>query len=394
MRWGLAAIVLAGAAVAAYRMMPGRGTGDALPGAASAASAAASAPPVSVATVRAAARDVPVLLQATGSVMAVNSVEVRPQIGSVVTKVHFREGQFVKAGELLFTLDSRADEANVAKAQAQLQKNQAALADAQRQLARSRELFAQNFISQGAVDTNQALVDGQNAGVAADRAALEAARVNLGYSRIVAPSSGRAGAVNVFAGSTVQANQTTLVTITQLDPILVSFSLPQRYLPDVLAALADGGSVVTAALPAGGTRIEGRLRFVDNTVDASTGTVRVKAIFDNKDQRLWPGAFVNVELTARTLKDAVVVPQAAVVQGPRGRNVYVVGPDNKALQKPVDVVLPSGADAVVTGIEAGERVVVDGRQNLRPGSRVVERAPGRAGAASGAASGPASGVQP
>jgi RND family efflux transporter MFP subunit len=394
MRWGLAAIVLAGAAVAAYRMMPGRGTGDALPGAASAASAAASAPPVSVATVRAAARDVPVLLQATGSVMAVNSVEVRPQIGSVVTKVHFREGQFVKAGELLFTLDSRADEANVAKAQAQLQKDQAALADAQRQLARSRELFAQNFISQGAVDTNQALVDGQNAGVAADRAALEAARVNLGYSRIVAPSSGRAGAVNVFAGSTVQANQTTLVTITQLDPILVSFSLPQRYLPDVLAALADGGSVVTAALPAGGTRIEGRLRFVDNTVDASTGTVRVKAIFNNKDQRLWPGAFVNVELTARTLKDAVVVPQAAVVQGPRGRNVYVVGPDNKALQKPVDVVLPSGADAVVTGIEAGERVVVDGRQNLRPGSRVVERAPGRAGAASGAASGPASGVQP
>lgn len=394
MRWWLAAIALAAAAVAVYRMLPGRVTGDAVPGAASAASAAASAPPVSVATVRAVARDVPVLLQATGSVMAVNSVEVRPQIGSVVTKVHFREGQFVKAGELLFTLDSRADEANVAKAQAQLQKDQAALADAQRQLARSRELFAQNFISQGAVDTNQALVDGQTAGVAADRAALEAARVNLGYSRIVAPSSGRAGAVNVFAGSTVQANQTTLVTITQLDPILVSFSLPQRYLPDVLAALADGGSVVTAALPTGGARIDGRLRFVDNTVDASTGTVRVKAMFDNKDQRLWPGAFVNVELTARTLKDAVVVPQAAVVQGSRGRNVYVVGPDNKALQKPVDVVLASGADAVVTGIDAGERVVVDGRQNLRPGSRVVERAPGRAGAASGAASGPASGVQP
>jgi RND family efflux transporter MFP subunit len=393
-RWLLVAIVLVAVAAVGYRMLPSRGASDALPGAARAASAAESAPPVSVATVRSIARDMPVLLQATGSVVAVNSVDVRPQIGSVVNKVHFREGQFVKAGELLFTLDSRPDEANVAKAQAQLQKDQAALADAQRQFVRSRELFAQNFISQGAVDTNQALVDGQAASVAADRAALEAARVNLGYSRIVAPISGRAGAVNVFAGSTVQANQTTLVTITQLDPIAVAFSLPQRYLPDVLPALAGGGSVVTVTLPTGGPQIEGRLKFVDNAVDAATGTVRVKATFDNKDQRLWPGGFVNVQLTARTLKDAVVVPQAAVVQGARGKNVYVVGPDGTALQKPVDVVLASGSDAVVTGIVAGERVVVDGRQNLRPGSRVVERALLRPGGASGAAPGPASGAQP
>jgi len=273
-----------------------------------------------------------------------------------------------------------------------LQRDQAALADAQRQLARSRELFAQNFISQGAVDTNQALVDGQGAAVSADRAALDAARVNLGYSRIVATSAGRAGAINVFPGSTVVANQTTLVTITQLDPIAVAFNLPQRYLPDVLPALAGGGAVVTASLPAGGAALSGRLQFVDNTVDAATGTVRVKAVFDNKDQRLWPGGFVNVRLTVRTLKDAVVVPQAAVVQGARGKNVFVVGPGNKALQKPVELVLPAGADAVVTGIEAGERVVVDGRQNLRAGSLVIERAPGRPGGASGAAAGAASGA--
>ena len=387
-RWLLSAIALLGAASAAYYLFAGRSDGNA-PTAASAASSAASAPPVSVVTVKSQQRDVPVLLEATGSVVAINSVDVRPQIGSVLTRVNIREGQFVKAGELLFTLDSRPDEANVAKAQAQLQRDQAALADAQRQLARSRELFAQNFISQGAVDTNQALVDGQGAAVSADRAALDAARVNLGYSRIVATSAGRAGAINVFPGSTVVANQTTLVTITQLDPIAVAFNLPQRYLPDVLPALAGGGAVVMASLPAGGPALSGRLQFVDNTVDAATGTVRVKAVFDNKDQRLWPGGFVNVRLTVRTLKDAVVVPQAAVVQGARGKNVFVVGPGNKALQKPVELVLPAGADAVVTGIEAGERVVVDGRQNLRAGSGVVERALARPAGASGAASGAA-----
>lgn len=394
-RWLLGCVALAAAGGAVYRLS-GVGTGAGEQAAARAASGAGSAPPVSVVTTPAARRDVPVALEATGTVTAINSVDVRPQIGSVVTQVLIREGQFVKAGELLFVLDARADQANVAKAQAQLQRDQASLADAQRQLTRTRELLAQNFVSQGAVDTNQAQVDGQSAAVAADRAALDAARVNLGYSRIVAPSAGRAGAINVFPGSTVQANQTTLVTITQLDPIAVAFSLPQRYLPDVLPALSDGGAPVSAILPAGGATMEGRLRFVDNAVDAATGTVRVKALFANPAQRLWPGAFVNVRLVTQVLKDAVVVPQAAVVQGARGRNVYVVGPGNKAVQKPVEVVQPIGAEAVVTGIEAGERVVVDGRQNLRPGSSVVERAGGRAGArgeaASAAASAAASGA--
>ena len=355
-------------------------------GAASASGAASGpgAPAVSVSTVRAEKRDVEVQLEATGTVTALNSVDVKPQVASVVTKVHIREGQFVKAGELLFTLDARSDEANVGKAQAQLQKDLASLADAQRQLARSRELFAQNFISQGAVDTNQAAVDAQKAVVASDRAAIEAARVGLSFSRIVATAAGRAGAINVFAGSYVQPSSPALVTITQLDPIAISFSLPQRNLPEALQLLRDGGGKVTALLPEGRGKLDGKLSFVDNAVDASSGAVRVKAQFDNKEQKLWPGAFVPVKLSVQTLKDAIVVPQAAVVQGARGKTVFVVEPGNKAGVRQVEVVHAAGADAVVTGVRAGERVVVDGRQNLRAGVTVVERAGATNEAASGA----------
>ena len=343
-------------------------------GAAAAAGAASTAggPPISVITVRADKRDYEVLLEATGTVAALNSVELRPQISSTIRKVHIREGQFVKAGELLFTLDARSDEAGVAKAEAQLQKDLASLADVGRQLARSRELLAQNFISQGAVDTNQGLVDAQAAVVAADRAAIDAARVNLSYSRIVAPSAGRAGAINVFAGSFVQPSSTPLVTITQLDPIAVGFNLPQRNLGDALETLRNGRGVVEAVLPEGAGKLTGKLQFVDNAVDASSGSVRVKAVFDNREQKLWPGAFVAVRLAVQTLKDAVIVPQAAIIQVARGKIVYVVE-QGKAAARPVEVVHAAGADAVVTGVQPGERVVLEGRQNLRPGAAVVER---------------------
>ncbi|MEY4911951.1 MAG: hypothetical protein RL761_1614, partial [Pseudomonadota bacterium] len=180
-------------------------------------------PPVTITTVMAQKRVLPVLLKATGTVTPLSSVDVRSQVTSVVSKVHFKEGQFIKAGDLLFTLDARVDQANVSKALAQLSKDNASLADAQRQLTRSKELLAKNFISQGAVDTSQTLVDTQYALIAADRAAIDAAKVGLSFARIVAPNSGRAGLVSVFAGSTVVANQTSLVTITQLDPMTVTF---------------------------------------------------------------------------------------------------------------------------------------------------------------------------
>jgi multidrug efflux pump subunit AcrA (membrane-fusion protein) len=423
---------------------------------ASPAGAAASAPPVGVTTVRAQVRDLPVLITATGTVAPLSSVDVRPQTTSLITKVHVAEGQFVKAGELLFSLDARADEANVAKARAQLARDEAALADAQRQLKRSQELLAQNFISQGALDTNQTNVQSQAAAVAADKAAMDAARLGLSYTRIVAPSAGRLGAINVFVGSSVQANQTTLASITQLDPISVAFSLPQRHLADALAALKDGGAAVSAmppesastpapaaatmgmmaASPAGsaasgagrrgdGSRGEGgapraeggarparpavaavtavpaltgRLKFVDNAVDPASGTVKVKAVFDNAAGRLWPGAFVNIAMTASTIKGAVIVPQASIVQSARGTLVFAVQ-DGKAVSRPVQVLYAQGEDAAVSGLKPGERVVLDGRQNVRPGVVVVERAReggagasgggrgGRGGAASGAASG-------
>jgi RND family efflux transporter MFP subunit len=329
-----------------------------------------------VTTVRAQQRDLPVLITATGTVAPLANIDVRPQTTSLVAQVHVKEGQFVKAGQLLFTLDPRADEANVAKARAQLARDESALADAQRQLKRSQELLAQNFISQGALDTNQTNVQAQSAAVAADKAALDAARLGLSYTRIAAPSAGRLGAINVFPGSSVQANTTTLVSITQLDPITVAFSLPQRNLADALAALNDGGAAVSVTAPESegraGVTVSGRLKFVDNAVDAASGTVKVKAQFDNKEGRLWPGAFVNVAMTARTLTGVVIVPQASIIQTARGTVVYTVRED-KAQPRPVQLLYAQGEDAAVSGVRPGERIVLDGRQNLRPGATVIER---------------------
>jgi RND family efflux transporter MFP subunit len=307
--------------------------------------------------------------------------------------VQIKEGQFVRAGQPLFTLDALNDEVNLTKARAQLAKDQAALADAERQLARSQDLFKQNFISQGAVDTNQTLVDSARAVVAADRAAIESAQVGLSYDRIVAPTSGRAGAINVYPGSTVQPTGPALVTITQLDPIGVAFSVPQRNLGDALATLRGGGGKVTALLPESAGGIEGKLQFVDNAVDAASGTVRVKAEFANKDEKLWPGAFVTIRLAVQTLKNASVIPQAAIIESPRGKIVYVVDAAGKAQERAVEVAYASGDTAAVTGLRPGERIVLDGRQNLRPGATTIERTPeggarrrgGAASAASGAA---------
>ncbi len=355
-------------------------------GAAPASVAASGGGAVSVSSVRALAKDVDMTLEATGTISALNSVDIRPQVSSVITQVNIREGQFVKAGQLLFTLDARTDEGRLAAVKAQLARDQASLADGQRQLARARELLAQNFISQGAVDTNQTLVDTQQAVVNGDRAAIQSALVVVSYSRIVAPSAGRAGAINVYAGSTVQPGGAALVTITQLDPIAVAFSLPQRNLNDALQAMRSGGGKVVAVLPEARGEVVGKLKFIDNAVDANSGTVKVKAVFDNAGEKLWPGAFVNVRLALSTLKGAIVVPQAAVIRGPRGALVYTIDASGKAAARSVELLYAAGLDAVVSGIEPGDKVVVDGRQNLRAGVPVVERALASAAARTPAAS--------
>jgi RND family efflux transporter MFP subunit len=361
---------------------PGPGPAASAASAPASAASAARAPgqPIAVTTAVAVQRDFEVALEAIGTVTPLSSVDVKPQTNSLVTRVHVKEGQFVKAGELLFTLDGRADEANVAKVRAQMVKDQAVLADAQRQLARSRDLLAQGFISQGALDSSQAQVDAQLANLVADRAALDAAQLALSYNSVRAASAGRLGAVNIFAGTAVQANQTVLVTVTQLDPINISFSLPQRNLEAVLAGLKSDGATVSAKLADAKTDISGRLQFVDNAVDAATGTIKVRARFDNHAARLWPGAFVKVALVSQTLQGVVVIPTTAIIQSTRGPIVYL-SDKGKAVLRPIKVMASEGELSAVSGIAAGDKVVVEGRQNLRPDAPLAERSASPASAA-------------
>jgi RND family efflux transporter MFP subunit len=352
---------------------------------ATAASASAPLPPVTVTTVKAQKRDFPVNLQGNGIVTPLTQVDLRSQVTSTVRQVHFADGQFVRAGQLLFSLDARTDEANLAKARAQLAKDQASLADAKRQFERAHQLFAQNFISQGAVDTAQTLVESATASTVADQAAIEASKVSLSFDRISAPISGRAGAVNISVGSLVQANVTSLVTITQLDPIAIAFSIPQRNLPEALAALKGAGAPVVARLADGGGSFKGKLHFVDSSITAGSGTVQAKAVFANKEGRLWPGAYVDISQSVSTLAGATTIPQAAVVQGTRGTVVYLLE-DGKARLQPIKVLYAEGGEAAVSGIQPGDRVVMDGKQNVRPNSPLVERAKeGKTGASSPAA---------
>lgn len=325
---------------------------------------------IMVSTVIAKRMNVPVRLEANGYVSSLNTVDVRPQVSNVIAKVHIKEGQFVRSGDILFTLDDRADRVNLRKAQAQLTRDQASLADLERQLARSRELLGKGFISQSASDTVQSQLDAQRAAIQADRAAIEAAKVSLGYSTIRASSAGRAGAISVYAGSLVQPTSAPLVTISQLDPIGVSFTLPETELGALLAARKSGDIKVAAQVADGKPPLEGRLSFIDNTVDPQNGTVKVKAVFPNPDQRIWPGQYVAVSTVVRELKDAVVVPQAAIITNIDDRLLYVVGTDKTAQPRRITLIHSFGQQAAVAGVQAGEAVVVDGKQNLRPGSRV------------------------
>lgn len=345
--------------------------------------------PLVVVTARAETRDVPVRLFANGTVTALQSVDLRAQITSTVKEVRIREGQSVRAGEPLFTLDAGTEEANLKKAQAQVEKDQSDFATAERNLQRQVELFNQKFISQAALDTAKNQVDTLTGQLAIDRAAVEAARVALTYTEIRAPFAGRTGIINVRAGSLVQptanAGSTTgalpLVTVTQIDPISVAFTLPEKELPGMQRALAAGPVEAVAATQAGDEKFTGRIVFVDNAVDTTTGTIRLKAQFDNAKMRLWPGMYVTVQVSPRTITGAVVVPAQAVQTGPDSRFVYVVGADGKVAQHTVKLAYVEQGFAVVDGVTSGARVVVEGAQNLRPGSLVAE--------AQRAASGPA-----
>jgi RND family efflux transporter MFP subunit len=323
-------------------------------------------------------RDMPVTLRVNGSVVAIQTVDLRAQVTSTVREVHIREGQFVARGDLLVSLDSQAEEANVKKAEAQVQKDLADLANARRTLERQKQLFAQKFIAQSALDTAENQVASLEGQLAVDRAAAESAKVALGYTQIRASFAGRTGAIGVRPGSVVQPNGAVLVTVTQIDPIQVAFTLPEKELPALAKAIAAGPVEATLTVDDNKRMLTGRVNFVDNAVDTTTGTIRAKAQFENRDARLWPGMYVSVALSPRTLEGASVVPVQAVQTGPDSRFVYVIGEERKVSAAPVAIAHVDQGFAAITGVEPGARIVVEGAQNLRPGS-VVSVGEGKAG---------------
>ena len=382
-------LISCGLALAALSGCGRKAEGGAAPGA---PAGAASAPPAqNVGVVKVRQADVPITVEASGTVTALQSVDLRAQTTSTVAQVLVKDGQNVKKGELLFRFDDRADRAALDKARAQLARDRASLADLERQLTRAKELKAQNFIAQNAVDTAQANFDAGQALIRSDEAAVQAAQVAVGYNELRAPISGRAGIVSVFPGSLVQANATAapLVNIAQLDPIAISFTVPETQLGSLLSATRAGQLDVEALPPPGSPRgaasIKGRVTAVDNLVDATTGTIKVKAEFDNKAQALWPGQYLRVRVTLRTLQGVTVVPQAAIIMRGNERSVYVVGPDNTAKLVPVQLRQAMGEQVVVEGLDATAQVVMEGKQNLRPGTPLRIQPSG--GAAVPAASG-------
>lgn len=346
--------------------------------------------PTVVNVVKPVRQDVAVVQQSNGTVTPVRSVDLRPQTTSTIRTVHIKEGQFVKAGQLMFSLDDRADRASVQRAEAQMARDRASLADLERQYKRSQELAAQNYISQSQVDTLRSQVEAARALVGAAAAEAQASRVAASYTAIHAPMSGRVGAIAVYPGSLVQPT-VSLTTITQLDPIDVAFTLPEAVLSDLLSAQQQG-KVEVRATPDGGETAIGHVSFIDNTVDPQAGTIKVKGQFANPGAQLWPGQFVKTEITVRTLKDALVIPQAAIINSPRGTFVYVVDKGMTAKEMPVQRLHAFGNNAAVTGLAGTEQVITEGKQNLRAGGKVMLPGQGRAEGKGGARG--AKGAQP
>lgn len=317
--------------------------------------------------------DLAVRFNASGTVEAVQTVDVRPQNSATIKTVNIREGQFVKKGERLFTLDARTEDANLDKARAQVLKDRADLDNAERNLERQKVLFKEEYVSRSELDTAQNQVDELRGQLAADLAAAEANRVARSFDEIDAPIAGYTGAIAVHPGSLVQPGATVLVNIAQIDVVKVSFTLPERQFPEVQQALAQGQVPVGVQTGAGQTAAQGHLVFVDNTVDSASGSIRLKAEFPNQSHKLWPGMYVTVALQPRVLAGALTVPVQAVQTGPERRFVYVIGADNRVSDVPVKVRLIQDGVAVIEGVPAGTRVVAEGAQNLRPGGLVTEQ---------------------
>ena len=331
---------------------------------------AAASVPVTVAT--AGLRDVPRRLDAVGTVEPLETVSVKTQVTGPIMAVRFREGAIVRPGDVLFQIDPRPFQAALDQALAILARDRAQADNATAQARRADSLFAEGILSTDQHDQALAQAEESRAAVAADEAAVVNARLNLEYTDVRSPINGRTGSLLVQVGNMVKSvDGATLVVINRVDPVYVTFSVPEQRLAEVRAAQGTGALAVEAVIPGdSGQAPVGKLSFVDNTVDRQTGTIRLKATFANADGRLWPGQFVTTRLILGVRAGVVVVPAAAVQTGQKGSYVFVVKPDQTVEQRPVVADTASETEAVVQqGVSAGETVVTDGQLRLVPGAR-------------------------
>jgi len=347
-------------------------------------SAASASKPAAVSVATVTRADYPVFIDGLGQVQAENTVTVRTRVDGQVVKIAFKEGQTVKAGDLLAQIDPRPFEAALDQAKAKQAQDQATLANARLDLQRFSTLAKQSFATQQQLDAQNAQVNSGVAQQAADAAAIDAAQVQLDYATISAPISGRVGFRLVDQGNIVNASQQTgIVSIAQIEPISVVFTAPQDNLPSISAALVAGEAPIEARTSDGKTLLAtGKLTVVDNQVDVTTGSIRLKAEFANADRKLWPGQAVAVRLRVDVEKDALTIPDHAVQRGPNGLFVYVVGADNRATTRPVTLShedADSDIAVVAKGLGDGERVVIGGQFGLQPGARVAIEAASASG---------------
>jgi multidrug efflux system membrane fusion protein len=330
-------------------------------------------PAVPVTATEAAQKSVPLDVTAIGTVIAASTVAVRAQITGELMTVGFKEGDEVTQGQVLFTLDKRPFEASLAQAEAQLQKDVAQAANAKAQSARYQDLAQRGIATREQVDQMTTQAAALEATVAADRANIQSARVQLDYATIEAPISGRTGLLQVHKGNLVRANDTApIVSINRITPVYVSFGVPESMLPQFKKYMAAGTIRVEARAPNDdGPPSVGKIDFIDIAVDTTSGTIKIKGTFPNEDRRLTPGQFVNVNVTLTTDRNATVVPTAAVQSGQQGTFVYVIKADKTVELRPVTIARTHGDESIVgSGVKAGETIVTDGQLRLVPGSRV------------------------
>jgi multidrug efflux system membrane fusion protein len=330
-------------------------------------------PPVPVIMGVATTKDMPVLVRGIGTVQAYETVAVKTRVDGQIVKVAFTEGQFVKSGDLLFQIDPAPLQAVLDHANAAKQRDEAQLAGARLDLERYGKLIGSGYQSRQSYDQQHATVDALTATVALDQATIDTAKVNLAFTDIRAPIDGRTGQRLVDVGNVLQASQPVpLVNITRIKPIFVNFTVPQDITDAIRRAQAAAPLTVMAFAADDKTQLsQGRLTLIDNQIDQATGTLRLKATFENADERLWPGEFVNVRLVIDVRVGAVTVPERAIVQGPDGYYAYTVNPDNTVQRHPVDVAgMQDGLAVISQGIADGDKIVVDGQYRLSEGSRV------------------------